>query len=81
MDNKELVKSIEEIDLLFLKGKEGKIYHEMVSSLEKSLIEAALRRTFFNQLKAAKILGINRNTLRTKIKRLGILIQKEEIVN
>jgi two-component system nitrogen regulation response regulator GlnG len=40
--------------------------------IEKPLIERALERTYGNQLKAAKILGINRNTIRTKIKKLGI---------
>lgn len=72
MNKLELLKAIEEIDLLFLKSNYGTIYQEMVESLEKSLIEAALKRTFGNQLKAAKILGINRNTIREKIKRLGI---------
>lgn len=72
MDKLELLKAIEEIDLLFLKSNYGTIYREMIESLERSLIEAALERTFGNQLKAAKILGINRNTIRAKIKKLGI---------
>ncbi|MFH1640489.1 MAG: helix-turn-helix domain-containing protein [Candidatus Omnitrophota bacterium] len=35
-----------------------------------------LERTDGNQLKAARILGINRNTLRNKIKKFGINVIK-----
>jgi two-component system nitrogen regulation response regulator GlnG len=47
-------------------------YAEAVSWIEKPLITEALRMTGGNQLQAAKLLGIHRNTLRTKIKTLNI---------
>jgi two-component system nitrogen regulation response regulator GlnG len=42
--------------------------------VEKPLIEMTLEATEGNQLKAAYVLGINRNTLRKKITELGIKI-------
>lgn len=52
--------------------KKGLLYKSVLSEIEKPLIEYVLERTEGNQLKAAKILGINRNTMRAKIKKLGI---------
>jgi two-component system nitrogen regulation response regulator GlnG len=48
-------------------------YVEALSWVEKPLILEALRITKGNQLQAAKLLGIHRNTLRTKLKSLNIL--------
>lgn len=48
----------------------GTLYHGALAAFEKPLFEHALRETGGNQLKAAQLLGINRNTLR---KRLGDL--------
>jgi DNA-binding protein Fis len=55
-----------------MSAKIGTVYKIVVETIEKPLIEKALERTFGNQIKAAKILGINRNTLRAKIHKLGI---------
>ena len=43
------------------------LYQRMVSELERPLIELALKRAGGNQVKAARMLGLNRNTLRKKI--------------
>lgn len=48
------------------------LYHRILPLVEKPLIELTLQATEGNQLKAAYVLGINRNTLRKKIKELGI---------
>lgn len=58
---------------IFSKSEEGKFYKDIIEYIEKPLIEWALSRTYGNQIKAAKLLGINRNTIRTKIKRLAII--------
>jgi two-component system nitrogen regulation response regulator GlnG len=47
-----------------------------VSWVEKPLIELALEATGGNQLRAAELLGINRNTLRKKILSLGIAVRR-----
>lgn len=67
-----LEKRITEFDDSLYKEKQGVLYKYVLEVIEKPLIEHALERTYGNQLKAAKILGINRNTIRTKIKKLGI---------
>jgi DNA-binding NtrC family response regulator len=56
--------------------KKGVLYKTVLEAVEKPLIEQALERTDGNQLKAARILGLNRNTLRNKIKKLGINVEK-----
>ncbi|MDD5505595.1 MAG: helix-turn-helix domain-containing protein [Candidatus Omnitrophica bacterium] len=73
---KEIEKALLELDRMLLRGKEGRIYHIMLDALDKSLITNTLLITFGNQIKAARLLGINRNTLRTKIKRLGISLKE-----
>lgn len=52
--------------------KKGILYKSILEIIEKPLLEHILERTEGNQLKAARILGINRNTMRAKIKKLGI---------
>ncbi|MDD5568288.1 MAG: helix-turn-helix domain-containing protein [Candidatus Omnitrophica bacterium] len=56
--------------------KKGVLYKSVVESIEKPLIEQTLERTEGNQLKAARILGLNRNTLRAKIKKLEINLEQ-----
>lgn len=60
----------------FRTQEEGHVYKSILETVERPLIEAALERSDGNQLKAAKVLGINRNTIRTKIKRLGIDVKR-----
>ena len=57
-------------------GAEGKVYRSAISKIEEQVIKQALEKTGGNRLKAAKILGINRNTLHSKIKKLGIEVNK-----
>ncbi len=54
------------------KSSAGELYKSVIQAIEKPLIEHTLQRTEGNQIRAAKILGINRNTIRSKIKKLGI---------
>ena len=50
----------------------GTLYHAALARFEKPLIEHALRSMDGNQLRAAELLGINRNTLRKKLDELEI---------
>ena len=53
-------------------NKAGDLYAAMMPFMERPLIKLVLRKTRFNQVQAAELLGINRNTLRKKIKELKI---------
>jgi two-component system nitrogen regulation response regulator GlnG len=44
----------------------------VLAEVERPLIQICLAATGGNQIKAAKLLGLNRNTLRKKIRELGI---------
>ncbi len=50
----------------------GDIYTMVLQRVEKPLITLVLKKTEGNQVRAANLLGINRNTLRKKIKELGV---------
>jgi two-component system nitrogen regulation response regulator GlnG len=52
------------------------LYHRIIQQVEVPLINATLAATGGNQIKAANLLGINRNTLRTRIKELGLSVIK-----
>ena len=51
---------------------EGGLYHAALAAFERPLFELALLRTGGNQLRAARLLGINRNTLRKRLSELDI---------
>ena len=49
-----------------------KMYDKIVGLAEKSAVKIALEKTKGNQLHAASLLGINRNTLYSKMKKFKI---------
>lgn len=53
-------------------GQRGNLYQAAISEVEKPLIELVLRYTKGNKLRAADLLGINRNTLRKKIEEYNL---------
>jgi two-component system nitrogen regulation response regulator GlnG len=44
--------------------------------MEPSVIAMSLTATHGNQIRAAKLLGLNRNTLRKKIRELGVTVTR-----
>ncbi len=48
------------------------LYHRILREIEHPLLSAALAATRGNQIKAAEMLGLNRNTLRKKVRDLDI---------
>ncbi|ADE16586.1 helix-turn-helix Fis-type [Nitrosococcus halophilus Nc 4] len=48
------------------------LYEIVMREIEPPLLEATLKRTGGNQTKAAKFLGMNRGTLRKKLRQYGI---------
>jgi len=67
---------MENLDRYFLIENRGTIYSKVIGKVEVRLIEKALEHSFGNQIIASKILGINRNTLHSKIKKLNIDVTK-----
>jgi two-component system, NtrC family, nitrogen regulation response regulator GlnG len=49
------------------------LYERMLAEIEPPMLRAALTATHGNQLKAADLLGINRNTLRSKLRERKIV--------
>ncbi|MGH6720206.1 MAG: sigma 54-interacting transcriptional regulator, partial [Alphaproteobacteria bacterium] len=54
------------------------LYDQVLREVERPLVELTLRATHGNQLRAAEVLGVNRNTLRKKIRDLGITVVRGE---
>ncbi len=52
------------------------LYQRVLAEVEYPLISACLTATRGNQIKAADLLGLNRNTLRKKIRELGVNIYR-----
>lgn len=48
------------------------VYQKLLAEIEPPLIEEVLRYTSGNQSRAARVLGITRNTLRSKLRRYAI---------
>ena len=51
---------------------DSSVYSNVIDQVERPLIRLALSVTAGNKVKAAQLLGMNRNTLRAKINALGI---------
>lgn len=69
-----VIRDVEE--LLDLDAEGGDLYRLIQERVERPLIEIVLERTQGNQIRAAALLGINRNTLRKKITELEINLPK-----
>ena len=52
------------------------LYERLLKEVERPLISHCLGATRGNQLRAAELLGLNRNTLRKKIRELGITVSR-----
>jgi two-component system nitrogen regulation response regulator GlnG len=59
------------------KMESGDVYAMVLGQVERPLIRFVLEKARWNQVRAADILGINRNTLRKKIQELGIDLRKD----
>lgn len=60
----------------FFLSQRGQVFRYVLDDVERSLIQKALELSDGNQILAAQILGINRNTIRSKIRRLNIHLLK-----
>ncbi|MEJ2698529.1 MAG: sigma-54 dependent transcriptional regulator, partial [Desulfuromonadales bacterium] len=71
--SKKLQASLAQMDLNELNN----LYEMVLHQMERPLINIILEKTRANQVRAAEILGINRNTLRKKIQTLGIEVKRD----
>ena len=51
----------------------GNLYDMMIAEVEQALFQSVMERTRGNQSKAAAILGINRSTLRKKLRLYSLI--------
>ena len=49
------------------------VYSMVLAEIEAPLLEVVMKNTRQNQTKASEILGLNRGTLRKKLKQYGLL--------
>ena len=54
--------------------KASNVYRMVMSEVELPLLEAVMKYTQQNQTEASSILGLNRGTLRKKLKKYGLII-------
>ena len=59
-------------------GSGRNLYPMLITAIERPLITRALQETNGNQIQAAELLGLNRNTLRKKIHDLHILVKRNQ---
>ncbi|MEJ6785548.1 nitrogen regulation protein NR(I) [Aminobacter sp. Piv2-1] len=57
------------------------LYQRILAEVEYPLVLASMTATRGNQIKAAELLGLNRNTLRKKIRELGVNVYKSSRVS
>jgi DNA-binding protein Fis len=60
-------------------GSAKNLHPILISAVERPLITSALRETRGNQIQAAELLGLNRNTLRKKIVNLHIPLKQTKV--
>ena len=63
-------------DIRDSRNEDNNVYQRFLAEFEEPLIVSTLRATNGNQIRAAEILGLNRNTLRKKISTYDIKIVK-----
>jgi DNA-binding protein Fis len=59
------------------RARPGRIYRDALELLERPLLGHVLAMTGGNQLRAARLLGLNRNTLRKRCRELRLALPRE----
>ena len=75
----ELAKLVRAITEDLFASAPGDVHRRMVAVVERELLTHALAVTEGNQLRAARLLGVNRNTLHKRAVELGVLPTSLEV--
>jgi two-component system, NtrC family, nitrogen regulation response regulator GlnG len=59
-----------------LQNSDGHLYEQVVAAVERLLFTRVLRHTHGHQAQASELLGLNRSTLRHRLKTLGLALDK-----
>ena len=59
-----------------LKNADGRLHSQVIAAIERVLFMQVLRHTHGHQAQASDILGLNRSTLRHRLKTLGLTVDK-----
>jgi two-component system nitrogen regulation response regulator GlnG len=76
-DPLEIVKYVEDL----LRSGRPDIYREVTSNVDRLILDVVLRHAQGNQVLASELLGISRNTLRAKLKSLGLAVLKQPLAD
>ena len=73
---------IEALDVIpfvrrLLRDGESDLYQKVTSAVDRVILEEVLRHVRGNQVRASEILGIARNTLRSKLRAAGLAVEKQ----
>jgi len=75
--NQSLRDSVEQAMENYFRNLEGSntadVYELVMAEVEAPMLEVIMKHTRHNQTKAAQVLGLNRGTLRKKLKQYGLL--------
>jgi two-component system nitrogen regulation response regulator GlnG len=71
--------ALDVVDLVarLLRSGEEEIYRKVCAEVDRAVVETVLRYVKGNQLQASELLGISRNTLRAKLRSLGLAVEKQ----
>ena len=76
MRENELSSTVRKVMKQYFKDLDGEkcsgIYEMVVAAVEKPMLEVVMFQAQGNQTRAAQLLGVNRNTLRKKLKKHGL---------
>jgi len=76
MRENELSSTVRKVMKQYFKDLDGErcteIYEMVVAAVEKPMLEVVMFQAHGNQTRAAQLLGVNRNTLRKKLKQHGL---------
>jgi len=71
-----LVETVPAVVDAVLAGRSPRLHREVLTLLERPLIAHVLALTGGNQLRAARLLGLNRNTLRKRCRELDLALPR-----